>query len=81
MKRAESLEEFAKVQGESEFSYLYCLVSLRLWSILETFVKDLSREMLLAFPELQSIESLSQLTEPLVALSDVFLVRAGSDYS
>jgi hypothetical protein len=66
MKRAESLEEFAKVQGESEFSYLYCLVSLRLWSILETFVKDLSREMLLAFPELQSIESLSQLTGPLL---------------
>jgi len=63
IEHAESLEEFAKVHGELEFSYLYCLVSLRLWSILETFIKDLSYEMLLAFPELQSIEALKELKD------------------
>jgi hypothetical protein len=66
MQHAESLEEFAAVHGKSEFSYLFSLVSLRLWSILETFVKDLSHEMLLAFPELQFIEALSQLKGPLL---------------
>lgn len=78
IEHAESLEEFAKVHGELEFSYLYCLVSLRLWSILETFVKDLSHEMLLGFPELQSIEALKELKGPLFTFFDVFKIGASS---
>jgi hypothetical protein len=49
--KAERLEEFAEVHCKSGFPYLYCLVSLRLWSILETLVKDLVHEMLVGFPE------------------------------
>ncbi len=75
IEHAESLEKFAKVHGESEFSYLYCLASLRLWSILETFVKDLCHDMLLVFPELHSLEALKELKGPLLT----FLMSSQSE--
>ena len=66
LKQAAELEQFLEVHCKSGFPYLYCLVSLRLWSILETLIKDLAQEMLIAFPELQSNDTLKALKGPLL---------------
>jgi hypothetical protein len=67
IEKEEQLEEFVKIHCESGFPYLYCLVSLRLWSILETLAKDLVFEMLIAFPKfLQTNKTLKDLEGPLL---------------
>lgn len=59
--RHDNLKSFVEANYESGFPYLYCLVAFRLWSILETFIKDILREMLVVFPELQSNKKLQEL--------------------
>jgi hypothetical protein len=66
LKQAAELETFLEVHCKSGFPYLYCLVSLRLWSVLETLIKDLAQEMLIAFSELQSNDTLRALKGPLL---------------
>ncbi len=76
IEKEEGLEEFVETHCKSGFPYLYCLVSLRLWSILETLVRDLVLDMLIAFPKLlQTNEALKELKGPLFP----FLISSPSE--
>lgn len=64
--QAKELEDFSKSEIEHDFPYLHGIASIRLWSILEAMVDDLSVALLLFNPKCRDLNFVRQLKGPLV---------------
>lgn len=59
-------ENFLKDEFKSGFPYLFGLVSIRLWSILESYVDDFAIDLIRDNPEIHKMDSILRLKGPLV---------------
>lgn len=66
LKWAEKLERFANEQKNHNFSFLYALAVVRLWTILEALINDLVITLLSSFPDALQADSIRKLRGPLV---------------